>query len=77
MVDIMNEKRKKLEEIEQRVKGATNALEAISDSLNAFVAKYSNANGGKTEKAIYKQLVYRANLAFKYLNGVNRKGGEN
>lgn len=77
MVDIMNEKRKKLEEIEHRVNSATTELQAINNALNAFVEKYSNANGGKTEKAIYKQLVYRANLAIKYLNGENRKGGEN
>lgn len=73
----MNEKHKKLEEIEQRVNGATTELQAIDDALSAFVAKYSNANGGKTEKAIYKQLIYRAKLAIKYLNGENRKGGEN
>ena len=76
MIDIMAEKRKKLAEIEKRVAGATCDLQTISNTLEDFIKKYSNVDGGKTEKAIYKKLVYRATLAIKYLNGENRKGGE-
>ena len=76
MIDIMAEKRKKLDEIEKRVATATNELQAVNDTLENFIKKYSNVDGGKTEKAIYKKLVYRATLAIKYLNGENRKGGD-
>lgn len=77
MIDILLEKRKKLDEIENRVNGAIKDLDAISGSLEKYIDDYDYKEGGKAEKAIYKKLVYRAKLALKYLNGENRKGGEN
>lgn len=74
MIDILSEKRKKIDEIEKRVNGAISDLNAISGALEKYIDDYDNKDGGKAEKAIYKKLVYRATLALKYLNGENRKG---